>query len=234
MTSKKKSQEKHHDLLETPEALQEKLTFVEKFASEHKQLFLSIFTIIVLLVAAGLFYKYYVTNQDEQAQIEMFQAVYYFEADSLDLALNGDGNNLGLLDIIDEFAMTKTANLAQFYVGASYLKKGNFNQAIHYLEEFDSDDFLIMARASVLIGDAYMELSDYSNAAAFYNEAVDYKPNKYFTPHYMMKAALALEKNSDFKSAADMYERIIIDFWDSPQVQEAKKQRARIEEMINS
>ena len=119
MTSKKKSKEKHHDLLETPEALQEKLTFVEKFASEHKQLFLSILTIVVLLVAGGLFYRYFVTNQDEQAQIEMFQAVYYFEADSLDLALNGDGNNRGLLDIIDEFGMTKTANLAQLEVGAS-------------------------------------------------------------------------------------------------------------------
>jgi hypothetical protein len=42
----------------------------------------------------------------------MFQAVYYFEADSLDKALNGDGNNLGFLEIIDEYSVTDAANLA--------------------------------------------------------------------------------------------------------------------------
>ena len=42
----------------------------------------------------------------------MFQAVYYFEADSLDRGLNGDGNNLGFLDIIDEYGITDAANLS--------------------------------------------------------------------------------------------------------------------------
>jgi len=40
--------------------------------------------------------------QEAQAQKDMFQAIRYFESDSLNLAVNGDGNNLGFLQIIDD------------------------------------------------------------------------------------------------------------------------------------
>ena len=48
----------------------------------------------------------------------MFQAVYYFEKDSLVQALNGDGNNYGFLEIIDEYSLSDAANLSKFYAGA--------------------------------------------------------------------------------------------------------------------
>jgi hypothetical protein len=56
----------------------------------------------------------------------MFQAVRYFESDSLNLALNGDGNNLGFLQIVEDYSGTKAGNLANYYAGVIYLKQGNF------------------------------------------------------------------------------------------------------------
>ena len=82
----------------------------------------------------------------------MFQAIYYFEADSLDLALNGDGNKLGFKDISEEYAITQAGNLANFYAGAAYLKQGKFKLALIYLNDFSSDDLLGRIFSSFCIG----------------------------------------------------------------------------------
>ena len=114
---KKKKVEKHHDLLENPETLQEGLSKVEHYIENHKTTFFVVVGIVFLAIASILGYRFYISNQDMKAQTDMFQAVFYFEADSLDLALAGDGNNYGFLEIIDEYGGTDAANLAGFYAG---------------------------------------------------------------------------------------------------------------------
>lgn len=225
----KKRTEKHaSDILENPEALAGQISKTEEFVAEHKVLVFGAVGVLALLVAGFFGFKYYKNSQDAQAQTQMFQAVRYFEADSLDLALNGDGNNLGLLDIIDDYGISDAANLANFYAGAAYLKQGKYDQAISYLKDFSSDDLLVQPRAYSLIGDAYMEQKDYKSAASYYQKAADYKPNKYFTPEYLMKAALAYEKLNNTEAAISAYDKIINDYWDSNEFQNAKKYKSRL------
>ena len=58
--------------------------------------------IIVLIGAAAIFFLDYSKDQkNTDAQNEIFQAQYYYEQDSIELGLLGDGRNLGFLDIID-------------------------------------------------------------------------------------------------------------------------------------
>lgn len=224
--------EESKDLLENPEVLQEKLEGVEHWVEQNPKLLIGIVGALVL-VAGGFFgYKYYVGNQDGQAQKEMFQAVRYFEADSLNLALNGDGNNLGFLAIIDDYDLTKAGNLANFYAGAIYMKQGKFPLAIVHLGDFKADDLLVQARAYSLIGDAYMEQKKFEEAAKFYDKAASYKPNKEFTPTYLMKAALAYEKLNNPEKAKAAYQTIIDTYWESSEVQNAKKFKAKLE--VNS
>jgi tetratricopeptide (TPR) repeat protein len=183
-----------------------------------------------LLLVGGYFtFQYYIDKQNVEANNEMFQAVFYFESDSLDLALNGDGNNLGFIDITEEFGMTKAGNLANFYAGVCFLKQGKFKPAILYLEDFSSSDLLVQARAYSLIGDAHMELEEYEEAAGFYTKASSYKPNKFFTPTYLMKAALAYEKLNDTTKAISTYDKIINEYFDSSEYQKARKFKAKLE-----
>ncbi|MBL3654998.1 tetratricopeptide repeat protein [Fulvivirga sediminis] len=220
--------EHHNELLENPEALADQLTKTEEFLEKNKTIVLAIIAIFVVGVAGYFGFKYYKNSQNDKAQNEMFQAVYYFESDSLDLALNGDGNRLGFLDIIDEYGITEAANLAHYYVGAAYLKQGNFDDAISHLEEFSAGDLLVQARAYSLIGDAYMEKGEFESAASYFQKAADYKPNKYFTPEYLMKAALAYEKLNQVDEAKESYDKIINNYWDSNLIQTAKKYKARL------
>jgi tetratricopeptide (TPR) repeat protein len=223
----KKAQHKH-ELVENPQALAEKLHGAETWMERNPKTIIGILTAVLLIVGGYFGYQYYKDTQETEAQREMFQAVYYFEADSLDLALNGDGNNLGFIDIIDEYGITDAAELANYYAGAAYLKQGKFEVARLYLEDFSSNDLLVQARAYSLIGDTYMEENNYEEAARYYEKAANYKPNKYFSPAYLMKAALAFEKNNQIDKAIAAYDKIINEYFDSAEIQEARKFKAKL------
>ena len=226
--AKQKKQDDGIEILEDPNAIVDKAN--EFFSSKrNKTMVFGIGGVLALLVVGFAGYNYYITNQNQTAQEELFQAQYYFEADSLGLALNGDGNSYGFLEIIEEFPGTKAANLASFYAGASFLKQGDFDGAIRQLKDFSSDDYLLQGRAYSLIGDAYMEMDDFGNAIDYYKRAVDYKQNESFTPIYLKKLAIAQEQNGSFADAVGSYESIIEDYPNAAQIHDAKKQKARLE-----
>ncbi|MEO8474435.1 MAG: tetratricopeptide repeat protein [Chryseolinea sp.] len=224
-----KKEEHKHELLENPEALKERLVGAETWLESNPKIVTGIGVVILLLVGGYFGFNYYKGIKNDEAQKEMFQAVFYFEADSLDKALNGDGNNLGLLAIIDEYGITQAGNLANYYVGAAYLKQGKFELARLYLEDFNSSDLLVQARAYSLVGDSYMEEQQFEEAANYYNKAANYEPNKYFSPSYLMKEALAYEKLNKNEKAKEAYDKIITQYFDSGEFQNARKLKARLE-----
>lgn len=231
--SKVRDKKASGEIYENPEVLADKLSKTEEFVRTNRKLVFILGGLVALVVAGFVIFKIYTSNQDKIAQTEMFQAVYYFEADSLDKSLNGDGNNYGFLDIIDEYPMTPSANLSHFYAGAALLKQGKFDEAIAHFEDFESSDLLLQARAYGLTGDAYMELGNFSDAANFYLKAADYESNKNFTPGYLMKAALAYEKLNDYAAAISSYDRIINNYINANEYQEARKYKARLEALTS-
>jgi TolA-binding protein len=225
----KKVEHHKNELLENPEALAHTIEGAESWAERHSKLFFGIVAVLALGVAGYFGFTYYKDKQNIEAQNQMFQAIHYFEQDSLSLALNGDGNALGFVDIIDDYGITDAANLAHFYAGSAFLKQGNYEAARQYLQDFSSNDLLVQARAYALLGDTYMEEQKFEEAVEYYLKAANYKSNKYFSPSYLLKAALAYEKLNNNDKAKETYEKIITDFSDSAEVGEAKKYKARLE-----
>jgi TolA-binding protein len=223
-----KKVEQKNELLENPQALADKLQGAETWAEKNPKTVIGISVIIALIVGGYFAFQYYKESKETEAQQEMFQAIYYFEADSLELALNGDGNNLGFINIIEDYSITDAAKLANYYAGVSYLKQGRFDVARLYLEDFSANDLLVQARAYSLIGDTYMEEDNFEDAAKYYSKAANYKPNKQFTPLYLMKAALAYEKSNQNDKAIEAYDKIINQYYDAPEFQNARKYRAKL------
>lgn len=222
-------EKKSKEFYENPEVLAEKISKTEEFFVKNKVWSLSITAIVTLLIISFFVYKYYMVNQNELAQADMFQAVFYFEQDSLDLALNGDGNNFGFRDIVKEYSGTEAANLSNFYSGVIHLKKGNYKVAILYFEDFSSSDLLVQSRAYSLIGDAYMEQGDFDNAVDKYNKAANHNANEYFAPIYLKKAAVAYEKLEQWEGAKGCYQKIVSDYKSSTEYQSAQKHLARLD-----
>lgn len=218
--------------IENTDAINETLSKSEEFINNNKNKIFTVLGVIIFLLLGFSIFSYIKSNQNNTAQEEMFQAVYYFEKDSLVQALNGDGNNYGFLEIIDEYGLSDAANLSKFYAGASYLKLGNYENAINYLDEFSSSDLLIQARAYSLIGDAYVEIGDYDNAIYYFKKASNENPNEFFTPSYLLKLAIVYEETGDLESALDTYEEIIEEFKNSPEFQTSLKNKSRIEGLL--
>lgn len=217
------------EVLESPEALAEQLSKTEQFLEKNKIMVFTIGGVLAAIVLGIFLFRYYITNQNKEAQEQMFQAVYYFEADSLQNALHGDGINLGFLDIISDYSMTDASNLSRFYAGASFLKLGEFDEAIDHLVKFKSKDLVIQPRALALIGDAHMEQGNISEAIKFYERAANYKANEFISPQYIIKLAVAHEKNGNLDAAAKAYNTIIEKYPKSAEFQNARKHAARIE-----
>ena len=226
-----KKQAAGNDLLENPEVLSERFSKTEEFISKNRNMVFGIGGLIAIVIAAVFIWQYNLQQQEQQAQEEMFQAVYYFEEGNLNDALNGDGITPGFLDIIDNCGSTDAANLAKYYAGMIQLRNREFESALELLEGFSTDDFLVSARRLVLIGDTYMELGNYTNAASSYEKAATTYPNEWMTPGYLMKAALANENAGNNAAAIQNYEQIVSGYPNAPEVLEAKKMKARLESL---
>ena len=206
------------------------LSKTEQFIEDNQKILTIITLSVVAVVVIYLGYKRFIVEPAEnEAQSQMFVAEQYFERDSFNLALYGDGNYFGFLDIIDEYKVTKAANLAHYYCGISYLRLGDFESAIEYLKKFQSDDHMLAPLTQGTLGDAYLELDDADEALKYYQKAFSMKENDFLNPIYLLKAGKLYENLGEYDKALENYERIKTDYPDSQEGRNIEKYIARVQ-----
>lgn len=200
----------------------------EHYIEENKKSITIILGVIIALIGGYFVWKYwYVAGQEEEAQKAMFTAESYFEKDSLDQAINGVGDKAGFLEIADEYSITNAGNLAHYYLGIAYLRKGEYQNAIDHLQEFDGNDQVVGSIAIGAIGDAYMELKNTDEAISYYLDAAKNNKNNFTSPIYLKKAGLAYEEKADHKNALKVYEQIKKDYPKSTEASDIDKYIAK-------
>jgi tetratricopeptide (TPR) repeat protein len=231
MTSKKEQEQKTEKRLEN---IEETLTKSETFLIENQKKISLVVGIILLVVLAIFGYnKYIVEPKTQDAQEQIYYAQQFFQADSLDKALFGDGNHLGFVDIAEEYSVTKPGKLANYYAGICYLKKGDFDKAIEYLSKFDLDDKIVIAMAKGALGDAYMEKGDMDKAIDLYLKAATIRDNEFTSPLFYFKAAETYELQGNYAKALENYQIIKERYPRSNQAAEIDKYIARAETKMN-
>ena len=197
------------------EGVEGALTRTEQFIEDHQKWFVRVITGVLAIVAIFIGIKrFYIIPLEAEAHSQMYVAEKYFEVDSFNLALNGDGNYSGFLQIIDDYGITKASNLAKYYSGISFLRSGQYEDAIEYLTKFKSKDKMVAPVATGAIGDAYVELGDIEKGLDYYLEAAGMSDNNFTSPMYLMKAGLVYENLGEFDNALEIYEQIRRDYPD--------------------
>ena len=223
MVKKKTKQEDNLQELESA------LTKTEQFIEDNQKQITYVIGAVIVLVAAFLaFNRFYMQPKEEEAMSQMFMAENYFEKDSFNLAINGDGNYLGFLDIIDDYGMTKSSNRAKYYTGISYLHLGQYEDAIDYLKKFKTKDLLLAPVKAGAIGDAMLELGNTEDALKQYKKAYSASDNELTTPIYKMKAASILESMNKWDDALKLYEEIKKDYPESAEGATVDRYIARV------
>ena len=230
MAKKKKEAEQDEVIVDVEEVYSK----TEDFINQNQNAILGVIGVIVAIVVA--FYAYnrvYLEPLEEEAHGQMFMAEQYFQKDSFELALLGDGNYLGFVDIADEYGNTSAGNLAHYYAGICYLRTGQYEEAIEELESYDGGGQMLGAVALGAIGDAYMEQDDVEEALSYYEKAANYSTNDFTTPVYLQKAGFAAEKAGNFDKAIDYYSQVKDKYPTTNEGRNADKYIARAEANLN-
>lgn len=194
----------------------------EQYIEQNKKSLTVIIGAIVVLVGGYFAYKYwYVTGEEKQAQAEMYKAELFYEQDSLDKAI------AGFTEVVDNYGITPSGNLAEYYLGMSLLKKGDFENAIEHLSEFKSNDQIVGPLATGAIGDAYMELGNTEEAISYYLKAADQSKNNFTSPVFLKKAGMAYENAGKHEDAVRVYEQIKSNYPETTEGREIEKYIAR-------
>lgn len=165
--------------------------------------------ILVLLLLFFGYQRFYLAPRADKAVNEMFKAEQYAAIDSLQRAIGGDGSYPGFEKIAEEYSNTKSANIANAYLGGLYLREGKFQEAITALEKYSTTGSPVLdPLVTGLLGDAYSELKDYKKAASQYTKAAEQNLNDFTSPLFLKKLGLVNEAQNDFKNALSAYKKI--------------------------
>lgn len=174
---------------------------------------------VIVVVGGFLIYKNFIVGpKEKKANDAIFRAQEYYAQDSLNKALNGDGQYPGFEKIISQYSGTKAGELAHFYAGVIYLKKGAFDKAVKNLKDFSTDAPQIQARAYKLLGDAYAEQNKGKDAVEAYKKAAKtFEEDDAAASEALFLAAYLSDKVlNDKKNAIDLYKEVKTKF---PQTQ---------------
>ncbi|MGE4569416.1 MAG: tol-pal system YbgF family protein [Bacteroidales bacterium] len=215
---------------ETIENIESALSKTEIFILENKKSLSIILGGIILAIGLYIgFNKLYLEPLGTEAQAQMFVAEQHFEKDSFNLALNGDGSNLGFLEIAEEYSITPAGNLAKYYAGVCQLRLGQYQEAIDMLSSFDGTDNIVSNVALGAIGDAYAELENSKEAINYYLKAANNVVNDFSTPLYLFRAAILQEQLNQPDKALTLFKRIRDEFPTSVEGRNMEKYIARLE-----
>ncbi|MBR5014858.1 MAG: tetratricopeptide repeat protein [Bacteroidales bacterium] len=213
---------------ENAEAVVEAVSKTEQFFEKNGKL-LTIICVAVVVACAAVFCWHKFVHQPKvaEAQGQMALAEDNFRAADYELALNGDGNVLGFVQILDEYG-TKAGKAINFYAGVCELQLGNWESAIKYLEAYNGKDQILAARAKACLGDAYVGLEDYKKALGYFEQAAAAADNM-FAATYLLKAGAVAEKLGDNAKALSFYNKIKEEYPQSMEGYDIDKYIGRIE-----
>ena len=175
------------------ETLGEAMNKTEFFFEKNGRMLSYVFLGLLVLAALVFGYRALIVSPRAEKAAEMIaEAQYRFEDQNADyaLALEGDANGAGFLEVIEKYGSTPSGNLAKHYAGICYLKAGDLENAAKFLARYSPvkgiPGALINAQNYGLQGDIAVEQKDATYAAIRNIEFVKYHV---FPDGYMMRVA---------------------------------------------
>ncbi len=201
------------------EQVQENENFVTKilsFFNKYQNIIYGIITgILVVIIALMAFNRFYLQKKNAEASAQITQPIQWLsqgDTASLKLALEGDGENEGFIDIANNYKITKTANTANYYAGLTYLKLGKKDEALDYLKKFKKKEDVLWYACQAVIGDIYDDMGEEDKAISQYEKSVKGQ-DPYFTPINLFKLGQMYERKEDWNKALNAYQRIENEFY---------------------
>lgn len=162
----------------------------ENFFVQNRKLLIVLLAVIIVLGLGVLgYHKFVYAPAVAQAEENSYVAEINFQKGEFELALEGDGVNLGFAQICDKYG-AKAGKAVYLYAGTCCAQLGRWEEALSYLKKYNGKEPILAARALALEGDCYVALGDMAKAVNFYDKASS-KADNMFAAEYLLKAGRA-------------------------------------------
>ena len=184
----------------------------EKFIENNKKnITYGLIAIAIAIGAVMAYNQLYRVPKNINASLALYKGQFYFELDSFNLALNGNGVDFdGFEQVAKQYSGTKAGNLAKAYAGICFHRLGDMESAIKHLNSFKSNEDNISPAIIGRIGDCYVDSGDYEQGASYFNKAASKANSDFLSPLFLKKAGLAYEHLKQYDKAIEAYTTIKI------------------------
>lgn len=165
--------------------------------------------LLAIIIIALLTHQFYITPRNNKANESIFRAEQAFLDGNYEKALNGDGESMGFLAVIDEFKNTKAGNIACLYAAKCYEATGKYQEAIDMIDKFSGcGDMLISPAATAMKGNCYAHLDQKDKAAELLVKAALEADNNTISPTCLLQAGQLYASLNQNDKALDCYKKI--------------------------
>lgn len=212
--------------------ISEVLNKSEIFFDNYKKHLIAALVALLVIVAAIMLWRNYSSNRNETASTSLAKCQELFSAQQFDKALKGDSlGTPGLLQLANDYSSTDAGNLANLYAGLCYAKLDKWDEAVKYLDKFDTRDDLIVSPLAVMaMGDAYANVKQldkavdlFKKAAKMADAATDEGVNNSVSPMALQKAGIILIDQKKNAEALELFKQIKEKYVQSPAQSEVDK-----------
>jgi tetratricopeptide (TPR) repeat protein len=179
--------------------------------------------VLILAAAYILADRFYFQPKIEKGSVlirvpitHYLQGVQSNDTTQLQIALEGDDENEGFLDLISAYKLTKVANTAKYFAGMTYLTMGQKEEALDYLLKFKHKEDTYWYLCQMTIGDLYDDEGNISKAISYYQKAA--KGNhEFYTPIALFKLGQMYERENNWGKAYQAYNQVKTDYFNQYQ-----------------
>lgn len=206
--------------------VEESLNSSEAFFIKYKNAIIGGVIAVLVIVVGFIAYKNFVqAPKEEKASTTLAKGQEYFNDGQFDKALNGDGTGYtGFKSIASDYSCTDAGNLAGLYAGLCYAQLGKWNEAVEYLEKFDTkNDQTISPAAEGALGNAYAHVNQLDKAVEHLKKAAKMADSNSLSPIWLIQAGEILESQGKKDEALKLYQEIKQKYINSMQYQTIDK-----------
>ncbi len=189
------------------ENLNERISGAERAIENHKKTTYWILGAVFAVACVVLGYVYLYQQPREDKALTAWGSV--------DLKAQGNDSIAAAeyMKVADRYSGTDGGNLAALQAGEILYRLKRYKEAAKYIEMFSTDDPVMRANATCLLGDCQVNLKQYDTALSTYQKAVKQADeNPQIVPRVMMKMANIYEFRKDNAKALETYEAILADY----------------------
>lgn len=212
---------KQNNQQSAPVNFEETLNKSEAFFLKYQKQIIGAVVALVVIVAGWILYDNYVAAPAaEKSSTALAKGQDYFASNKFDLALNGDSTGYaGFLKLADEYS-GNVGNLANLYAGLCYANLDKWDEAVKYLEKFDSKgDQMISPAAEGALGNALAHLNKLDDAVKHLKKAAEMADNNSLSPTFLIQAGEILESQGKKDEALKLYQQVKDKYFNSMQYQ---------------